>query len=257
MATTSDKTTIPVRSASSWLMRKSYSQWKALLSATLECWAHSILYNKHIYPKDTFGPTRFLGVRCHVCRHPEVVSYVRDTIAVAVPALIENAADELVLYLTSENEEELQSRRNLQAYRLGIKNLMTSGVESEDAFTQMLPELERSMRDLILEVHSLRSDRLIPGEDNSISFRLQLHISDQYNSASCYELNQVFARGIWKVSSENELERGQRKASNKNSSPVIIPLHRIETPISTLDFTMERERRDGLETTKDKRQGTI
>ena len=60
----------------------------ALWSATLEAWSHELLFQRHVYPRDTFCPTKFLGVSCHACRHPKVVDYITNTLQFIVPSIV-------------------------------------------------------------------------------------------------------------------------------------------------------------------------
>ena len=76
----------------------------AVLSATLETWAHQILYTREVYSRETFGTTRFMGIKCYVNRHPAVVSYIDETVRLAVPALLEGTADQLSLLIVGNRQ---------------------------------------------------------------------------------------------------------------------------------------------------------
>jgi len=116
-------------------------RFKALLGATLETWAHQLLYLRRVYPRSAFGETRFLGVqRCRVIRHPDVVSYVRDAVRVAVPALVEGVADEISLSVLVDcddygdhevNDEQQQQRQQQQQQQQQQQRLLSPSGEKK------------------------------------------------------------------------------------------------------------------------------
>jgi hypothetical protein len=88
--------------------RELESKWKDLLGATLEAWAHMILYVRRVYPVDSFGPsptTAPFGLRLHVNRHPAVAAYIADAIRVALPSLTTSprVADAITLTILDTN----------------------------------------------------------------------------------------------------------------------------------------------------------
>lgn len=67
-----------------------------LLSNAFEIWAHQLLYNRSVYRKETFTEVRFLGIQCFRHGHPDVQSYIRDTVAELIPAFLDEKANEVV-----------------------------------------------------------------------------------------------------------------------------------------------------------------
>ena len=206
-------------------------QWSALLSATLENWAHQLLYVRHVYPRETFGSTRFLGVRCRVCRHPTVVSYISDTISVAVPSIVSGVADEISFIIT-ETDENSGSSREIEKYKLRILDMLSDWKEDGD-ISKLMVYMERSMRDLILRVHSLQSERATSSD--SVSFKITLHIPEE--NKTCTELNQSFAQGTWMMADGS----GPSSITGARQER-IIPLHQVSTPICRMNFSSEHIR---------------
>jgi hypothetical protein len=224
-------------------------QFAALLAATLETWAHQLLFQRHIYPRETFGPTRFLGIRCEACRHPGVVSYITDTVGVAVPALMTAAADVLSLVVTTTNEDSdrvdddshIIMETVVETYSLNVEMLRDwrDRDSNDDIGTTML-ELERAMRDLVLRVLSLESERA--SSSDTVSFKLTLHLPEE--NRSCNELNHVFAEGTWFCPPDEPAPSSTPGYSSSSAQPRewIRPLHRASTPNCVIDFAMRKSK---------------
>jgi len=87
-----------------------------ILGEVLETCIHEILYNRHLYPRDAFVPTRYLGVRCHACRIPLVVDYIVDALMVAVPSIVSGSIDCLSLIIFDANKTSSDSETVLEKY---------------------------------------------------------------------------------------------------------------------------------------------
>ena len=166
-------------------------RWTSLLSGTLETWVYQLLYQRHVYPKETFACSKFLGVRVHLNRQPAVVSYVRNTIKVAAPSLVAGVADifSLVIIETDEHDcdadGEVTARTNAREIEKYVIRFSNDSCRSSDKITLGTIEvLERGMRDLILAVNGLPSERTTSSD--SVSFKLSLHIPSK--DTSCTEL---------------------------------------------------------------------
>ena len=90
-----------------------------ILGEILETCIHELLYNLHLYPRDAFVPSRYLGVRCHACRIPPVVEYIVDALMVAVPSIAAGSIDCLSLVIfdsdkTSPNIETVLEKYNFE-----------------------------------------------------------------------------------------------------------------------------------------------
>jgi hypothetical protein len=217
-----------------------------LLSSTLETLAHQILYARHVYPRDAFAATRFLGVRCHACRHPQVVRYIHDSVALAVPSLLAGAADEVQIVIC-EADGIGSTHRELETYRLRLQGLM-SDLEGPDACENdvdvgvdegggdhdndddddnklAIENGERTVRDLMIRVLGMDSGDL-PRSD-SLSFRIVLRVAEQ--DVPCPELDRAFATGRW-VSSQ--------PPTKENGAPMIRPLY--ESPFGSGSLSLQQ-----------------
>jgi hypothetical protein len=81
------------------------SKWKDLLGATLEAWAHMILFVRQVYPAESFcsPPTTLFGLRLHHNRHPAVAAYIAEAVKVALPSLTSRVADSITLTIIETN----------------------------------------------------------------------------------------------------------------------------------------------------------
>jgi HORMA domain len=211
-------------------------QWSSLLSAALESWAHQLLYVRHVYPRETFGGSSFLGVRCHVSRHPGVVSYITNTLKVAVPSLLTGVADEISLTIFDNDDENTV----LDKYVLRFSGEQINGVSSDGKIPEeTVQQLERGMRDLVLSAHALESGRATLSE--SVSFKLSLHIPEE--DRTCAALNEAFAVGTWFAPRSNS-EVGD-EAIPRSRGRVIRPLHHVSNAsIGSIQFVMQKSRED-------------
>jgi hypothetical protein len=183
----------------------------ALWTATLETWCHQILFARRIYPKETFCSTRFLGIQCKANRHPGVVSYIFETIRVAVPAILNGVANELSLLILHAGEE-------VEKFSLFYS---ISGLEND------LQLLEKEARNLILSALSLDGQFSTQHSSKDLTFKIMLHIPEE--NQSCRELNQELALGTWFCPSTV----GSRAEEKRR------PLHDMSLSTGKVHFTME------------------
>jgi hypothetical protein len=181
----------------------------ALWAATLETWCHQLLFARRVYPKETFCSTRFLGIQCKVNRHPGVVSYIFETVQVAVPALLNGVANELSLVILHAGEE-------LENFSLFFS---ISGLESN------LQLLEKEVRNLILSALSL-DGQFSTQHSKDLTFKIMLHIPEE--NQSCGELNQALTQGTWFCPS-TEGSRAEQKRR---------PLHDMSLSTGEVHFAM-------------------
>lgn len=211
-------------------------RWSTLLGATLEAWAHELLYVRHVYPRETFGQTRFMGVLCHASRHPAVVSYITNTVKVAVPSVISGVADEISLTIIDHGEDGMVSSnsRELEKYILRFAHAAFS-CDTTAVFSETTEHLERGMRDLVLSALALESGRATSSD--SVSFKLTLHLPQE--DRTCAELNEGFALGTWYAPDhvdENDIScRGR----------VIRPLYQFADPsVGSIQFAARKQQQD-------------
>jgi hypothetical protein len=222
-----------------------------LLSSTLETLAHQILYARHVYPRDAFAATRFLGVRCHACRHPLVVRYIHDSVALAVPSLLVGASSELQIVIC-EADGIGSTHRELETYRLRLQGLMSDlegpdagendvdvGVDEgggggdhdndddEDDNKLAIENGERAVRDLMIRVLGMEAGTLPLPRSDSLSFRIVLRVAEK--DVPCPELDRAFATGRW-VSSQTP--------TKENGAPMIRPLY--ESPFGSGSLSLQQ-----------------
>jgi len=210
-------------------------RWSTLLGATLEAWAHELLYVRHVYPRETFGQTRFLGVLCHASRHPAVVSYITNTIKVAVPSLVSGVADEIALTIVDNGEDGMASSSNRRELEKFVLRFFRSA-SSDIVIAETIELLERGMRDLVLSAQALESGRTTTSD--SVSFTLKLHLPDE--DRTCAELNEAFALGTWYSPHHADTINGQASRGR-----VIRPLHQFSDPsVGSIQFAVRKQKKD-------------
>jgi hypothetical protein len=166
--------------------RATEDEYLSLWFAGLEMFCHQVLYVRHIYPKESFCLTRFLGVQCRANRHPEVVEYISNTLKVVVPALLKGASDELSL----EIFDQAKIMETLEKYSLCFSKQQLNN----RATTATIEQLERDIRDLILSVYTLEGLQS-PAWSPSTTFKILLFLPTE--NENCTELEDALSGGVW------------------------------------------------------------
>jgi hypothetical protein len=211
------------------------NRWRNCLAASLETWAHQLLYARHVYPPTTFAPCVFFGVACHAHRHPRVVAYIHDMVEMAVASFTSHVADAMTLTIVDDTDNTYETTV-VESYKLHMTLFPFHELEDDDVI-RALQLLERTMRDVILKVKSLPSER--PSHSPSLSFRLLLHIP--HENKTCTALNTAFGNGTLMV--EGEGDSSQRKRFRR-----IAPLFRKSTGSCTVSLVREVYTRNHVET---------
>ena len=83
-------------------VRERDDQLSTLLGSTLETIIHQLLYQRIIYPPESFVLHRHLGVRCYASRVPQVSQYISKFLEVAVPSVVRGVASSIVFFVLKE-----------------------------------------------------------------------------------------------------------------------------------------------------------
>ena len=200
----------------------------SLLKATLETWAHQILYTRRVYPSFTFAPTTVWGIRCQACRSKEVVQYIHDSIDAGMTALCKGSASSLSLVIVDDDGDEQENFSEEQPpVEMERLTLFFRRIVQQVKDHQSLEQTERSMRDLILRTQSLpsRQGRGAVVITDTTSFRLVWHL-ESGDSNSYGELVNGFNNGTWTEDRTNQREGGLVRR----------PLYHASTALLQMDF---------------------
>jgi len=224
-----------------------------------------LLYQRRVYPSATFTASNFLGVRSYASRHPAVVSYITDTLKVAVPSLVSGVATELALTIVDLNRNPHNSQQELERFvlRFHLHHTQPDGNNDSVISIETIEQTERGLRDLVLSVHSLEHGRSTIGagadassssnkeagyDDSGVSFRLSLHVPEK--DETCAQLDEAFATGTWYApsagSNNSDEESGSAgdKSKHQPKARVIRPLHQFsEAAVGSIQFTMLKTRK--------------
>jgi HORMA domain len=204
--------------------------WPTLLNATIECWVDQILFQRKVYPPETFRKQNYLGIPCSVCEHPQVRSYIQEALPVIVSSLLHEVTKELqltIIELNDINDNILDPNSDGAVqlpYRIVEKYVLRFQMEAnvqqllEDRYQQqqqqemtghptatwqdLFQELECGMRNLVLSTCTLSHHNEALSSD-AWSFQLSLHIAEA--NATCPELNRVMSQGSWYIPSPADL----------------------------------------------------
>lgn len=187
------------------IVRQQQQRWDdvhGLWRGALEVFVHQLLYVRRVYPKQSFCKSRFLGAQFHACRHPGVVSYISQAVAVAVPAILSGESgggryveeiwievydratlashERYVLSFSSKCSDTTASSWVQQLLMLSSSAGRTRTASSEDSVTDDVDNVdaifelfERELRDLICSVGILHGVGRPPWSD-STSFKILL-----------------------------------------------------------------------------------
>jgi len=148
---------------------------KPVLGEVLEVCIHTLLHVCHVYPRDLFNHTRYLGIRCYGCRHPDVLSYIAEFLVVASPAICCGEANGICLVLMDWFTEEVYERF---VFDLNIESLVEKTTPDYEA--QCVRDLEWAFRQLMLKIITLegRFSNMNKKVPDSLTFKLCLRIKD-------------------------------------------------------------------------------
>ena len=184
-----------------------------ILGEVLETCMHEILYNRHIYPRDAFVPTRYLGIRCHGCRIPMVVDYIVEALLVAVPCIVTGSVDCLSLLIIDRDTKTSNSLHSnyetvLEKYNFEFDSnsiLSSFHAINEDAMhnqsnsssiTKLIQELEWGFKQLLLRIITLEVVPYASVLPSSISFKICMRTSnDTYGDTQMLE--KALSEGKW------------------------------------------------------------
>jgi hypothetical protein len=239
----------PIAMSSSSSTKHAEERFHALLKATLEAWAHQILYSRGVYPRSTFCPTTVWGLRCQACRAKEVVRYIQDSIDQAMLALVKGAAASLTLVIVDDddsNDDDDDDDNNNNNNRNNRNDGNTDGSEQERwtlAFSYLHPspnmpgvlQAEKFLRALLLRVQSLVDPRQRQGKvlriTDSTSFRLVWRLMPTADPAGYGALKQGVQEGRWMADAH--------RPKAVSSGRLRRPLHHISSTLVELRFYSE------------------
>jgi hypothetical protein len=234
----------PIAMSSSSSTKHAEERFHALLKATLEAWAHQILYSRGVYPRSTFCPTTVWGLRCQACRAKEVVRYIQDSIDQAMLALVKGAAASLTLVIVDDDDSNDDDDDDDNNNNRNDGN--TDGSEQERwtlAFSYLHPspnmpgvlQAEKFLRALLLRVQSLVDPRQRQGKvlriTDSTSFRLVWRLMPTADPAGYGALKQGVQEGRWMADAH--------RPKAVSSGRLRRPLHHISSTLVELRFYSE------------------
>ncbi|KAJ8929976.1 hypothetical protein NQ314_017299 [Rhamnusium bicolor] len=188
-----------------------------ILCEFFEVIVHTVLYTRKLYPETIFVPKRKYGVAVYQSIQPDVNEYINQCLKAVNFHAKSNRLKRLFICFHVEE-------RIIEKYVFEVLSLINF-VEG-DSF---LVDLEQSLRDFILKLHSSQTylDEL-PG-DSSFSVRIQ---TTAYSSV---EFNQdpAFEDFPW-------IELRENKDTTVRSAD-IVPLYTIKTPFISLQMFIEKE----------------
>ena len=232
-----------------------------------------MLYMRRVYPIDTFARHNgFLGITsCQACRHPDVVSYISNTIEAAVPALLDGTATDLTLHIVERDAYTSTTLMEWETFALRMSDLNQELLQQRDKhlpkacrFTKhdLLQELETGLRNLILQVlrlphayvganrgrHTNNNDD--PNNNTTdhptravnldlLSFELTLRVPKE--DPTCKPLEEGFASGTW-YAHDHEETSGRPRANEDRPKVARIhrPLRNVITELFHMDFLFHR-----------------
>ena len=201
-------------------------QFTGLLKATLETWAHQVLYTRRIYPSSSFAPTTVWGIRCHACRAKEVVLYIQNSVETGLSALLKGSATSLSLVIVDDNDAYCEEQSMIveeednavEKERLTLSFVRMGQVKDLES----LEQTERSMRDLVLRTLSLPDRKGQAIITDSTSFRLIWHLEP--NHPDYGDMARGFDNGTW-IENKNTYEGGLVRRPLHHASSALVQVN--------------------------------
>jgi isopenicillin N synthase-like dioxygenase len=170
-----------------------------LWKGALEVFVHQLLYIRKVYPRDAFCASRFLGVQCHVCRHPRMVSYVNEALQVVVTELLlKGSCNEFVV--------EIYDQVNMMSYEEYYISFVSHTVT-----VAPIEDVEKDLRDLICSVGTVGRVASSRWPD-SVSFRILVQCTCQDSVSNADRpVNPNFEAKWYRAYRKNDRTEDQRR----------------------------------------------
>ncbi|GMI25855.1 hypothetical protein TeGR_g2332 [Tetraparma gracilis] len=162
----------------------STSDLPSLLTELLELSIHQLLHSRGLYPASLFQAASYLGTKVHTSRHPDINSYIADSVAVAAPSLLSGTATALNLSLLTPSSL-------LERYTFSLPMAPAHG--NPGVPRQHLPDLANACKRLLLQVIMVPRRAFPP--DASFSLSLQTRPPPL---PECGPLEEALGGGRWR-----------------------------------------------------------
>ena len=171
-----------------------------------------------------------MGIRCHVCRHPDVANYVAETLGIAIPALSRGAADCVSLVVIDGSKRGFEEVLERYCFEFdALKTALatedwTNEIQSSPGkMAKVSKELEFGLKQLILRLISLDGTRMGDPLPSSATFKICLRLSSQQDNEflegrGCEELSCALREGKWFRPDEESCELGRNVACGNTSN---------------------------------------
>lgn len=129
---------------------------------------NSILYQRGVYPEESFVPTQHYGLTMYMSKTPELKKFIEDVLPQLKQWLNEGKIKKLVLALCDVNSKE-----PLECWEFRIINEKTASGELKQEGTKQLKDIQQEIRNVLRQITACVT--FLPLLDCLCSFDLQVH----------------------------------------------------------------------------------
>lgn len=207
----------------------------------LECAIHNILYTREVYPTTLFKKVRMYNVPVWKCRHPDVVSYVKDMVDSIRPLFGRGLVDKFCLVICencdgdsisggnrgiSGKEQKHAKRKPLEQYTFSIKLL--------DQLTHCTrASLDTFLRSLLLKINVADGSFAPLNQSQNLSFFCLIHTNDDLTGEDQRRM-QACLENPWITADDDEDVRGVFEGDD------VVPFKTISTQAFILQLHVEQ-----------------
>ena len=211
-----------------------------VIKEVLEVAIHEILYGRQLYPECIFENCHYLGIEVHAsARNPDIHDYISNMLRVGVPALCEGTADGIYLVIYSDQCGVLERygfefdpglTQQMAAFGDSLVEIREDGdPKRNEEVRSRLVALERSFRDLILEIVSLPANpRIVQNVlPDDATFKLCLRATsceqDLTDKNSSKIIQNEINEGRWMKSMPTTCDVEEKRAARAPMKNVRVP----------------------------------
>nr|CAG4643458.1 EOG090X0C57 [Ilyocryptus agilis] len=133
---------------------------------------NSILYQRGVYPEETFLPTQHYGLTMYMSKNPEIQKYIQEILPKLREWLTEGKIKKLVLALC-----DVTSKEPLECWEFRIMHEESPSEGSKQHGSKPLKEVQQEIRNVLRQITACVT--FLPLLDCVCSFDLQVHTNNK------------------------------------------------------------------------------
>ncbi|KAK9452032.1 DNA-binding protein [Limtongia smithiae] len=211
--------------STTWSFSELLSAYADFLIVTI----HTILYEREIYPKESFMLARKYSYPVRQCRHPEVCEWIRNAISACIEQLRSGGVAKISVVILSALSVPLE---RVVFDVISFPRISSQDHDSEEKINLVLSDVEEQFRACVVKLTYVSStlEKLPEGCTYTVAIEL-VDDADAPNSTD----------SLWEPAASQSLELVNRNVlQDEPTVPAVRPLRNIQMGPVTFDIWIEQ-----------------